>query len=459
MTFVCLWSPAWRIAAGSAADLAPALLAHVPRALVGEHGLLWADARGLDVRTIAAPLLALARERGHADARLAAAATPIAAEVAATRGELYTRRVPDAGAPARNPGRSAQDTLSGESSITIVKVGEDASCLAPYPVAVLDPPPPLRALLEGLGIVTCGDLARLPRESVEVRLGPEGVRCWKLARGDDPRRMFTAPVRELPNASLEWVDYTLADPERMIFIINALAGNVCDALEERGEGARLMGLVLFLANGGQTTRVMRSARPTASRTKWMRQVRELLDNLTLPDAVTGILLRAEAVVARRSPQGDLFDRGFASAGALEQTLAQIIDDQGEILVAPESSAHPLLEARTRWLPRDPARVAEQRVERPGTAVAPRLALQLLPEPVPVDVEAAERRDHEMPVRYQDAEGWHELVETAGPDRVSGGYLATAYAREYFRGVRDDGLLVWLYRDARAGQWFLHGWWD
>ncbi len=431
MTFVCLWSPAWRIAAGSAADLAPALLAHVPRALVGEHGLLWADARGLDVRTITEPLLALARERGHTDVRLGAAATPIAAEVAATRGE----------------------------DITLVKVGEDATFLASYPVDVLDPPPPLRALLDGLGIATCGDLARLPRESVEVRLGADGVRSWKLARGDDPRRMFTAPVRELPNASLEWVDYTLADPERMLFIINALAGNVCDALEERGEGARLMGLVLFLANGGQTTRVMRSARPTASRTKWMRQVRELLDKLTLPDAVTGILLRAEAVVARRSPQGDLFDRGFASAGALEQTLAQIIDDQGEILVEPESSAHPLLEARTRWLPRDPARVAEQRIEAPRATIAPQLALQLLPEPVPVHVEAAERRDHEMPVRYHDTEGWHDLVEAAGPDRVSGGYLATAYAREYFRGVRDDGLLVWLYRDARAGQWFLHGWWD
>ena len=456
MTFVCLWSPAWRTAAGSAADLAPALLAHVPRALVGEHGLLWADARGIDVRTIAEPLLALARERGAPDVRLGAAATPIAAEVAATRGELHGRRVPDAGSGA---GSATSGNLAGDRSITLVKVGEDASFLASYPVDVLDPPPPLRALLDGLGIATCGDLARLPRESVEVRLGADGVRSWKLARGDDPRRMFTAPVRELPNASLEWVDYTLADPERMLFIINALAGNVCDALEERGEGARLMGLVLFLANGGQTTRVMRSARPTASRTKWMRQVRELLDKLVLPDAVTGILLRAEAVVARRSPQGDLFDRGFASAGALEQTLAQIIDDQGEILVAPESSAHPLLEARTRWLPRDPARVAEQRVEAPRATVAPQLALQLLPEPVPVHVEAAERRDHEMPVRYHDTEGWHDLIEAAGPDRVSGGYLATAYAREYFRGVRDDGLLVWLYRDARAGQWFLHGWWD
>src|SRR5687768_18025106 len=141
MTFVCLWSPAWRIAAGSAADLAPALLAHVPRALVGEHGLLWADARGLDAHAIAEPLLALARERGHVDVRLGAATTPVAAEVAATRGELHGRCAPDAATGTGGAGSPAQEKPAGDRAITLVKVGEDATFLASYPVDVLDPPP------------------------------------------------------------------------------------------------------------------------------------------------------------------------------------------------------------------------------------------------------------------------------------------------------------------------------
>jgi hypothetical protein len=52
-----------------------------------------------------------------------------------------------------------------------------------------------------------------------------------------------------------------------------------------------------------------------------------------------------------------------------------------------------------------------------------------------------------------------IVSAAGPDRVSGGQWTEPYAREYFRCVTDDGMMVWLYRDARLDEWYLHGWWD
>jgi hypothetical protein len=34
----------------------------------------------------------------------------------------------------------------------------------------------------------------------------------------------------------------------------------------------------------------------------------------------------------------------------------------------------------------------------------------------------------------------------------------AYAREYFRCLDEAGRLLWIYRDGRAGEWFVHGWW-
>ena len=57
--------------------------------------------------------------------------------------------------------------------------------------------------------------------------------------------------------------------------------------------------------------------------------------------------------------------------------------------------------------------------------------------------------------------WHDIVEAAGPDRVSGGQWSSSYAREYFRCVREDGMMVWMYRNAtqQSTDWFLHGWWD
>jgi hypothetical protein len=62
------------------------------------------------------------------------------------------------------------------------------------------------------------------------------------------------------------------------------------------------------------------------------------------------------------------------------------------------------------------------------------------------------------VRYRDGE-WRRFVTVSGPERVSGGQWEQAYAREYFRGVSVDGLLVQVYRDARSGNWYLQGWWD
>jgi len=317
-------------------------------------------------------------------------------------------------------------------------------------------------LLDGTGVATCRDLAVLDQEAVEIRFGIEGVRLWRLARADDQRPIFTEVPRTFPHASLDWVDYTLTDPERLIFIINALATRVSESLSELGESARELALVFSLANQKQSTHRIRFTRPTSSRKTWMHQIRTMLERVTFGEAVVGVLLRVESVAAKRSPQGDLFDRGFASAGATEEALAQLVDDQGEILLAPERSGHVLLDRRTRWVAESPATL----VERSGSEVGagrdralPRLTLQLLPEPRSIAVITSERRDHQVPVRYRDESIWHELADVAGPDRVSGGHWEETYAREYFRGVRDDGVMVWLYRDAREDRWYFHGWWD
>jgi len=121
--------------------------------------------------------------------------------------------------------------------------------LGSLPPSILEPDPHLAALLDGIGVETCAELAALAGESVEVRLGAEGVRLWKLARGDDDRLIFAPIPRALPHASLEWSDYALTDTERLLFSVNALLGTVCEKLVERGSLAREMTLTLALASG------------------------------------------------------------------------------------------------------------------------------------------------------------------------------------------------------------------
>jgi hypothetical protein len=176
-------------------------------------------------------------------------------------------------------------------------------------------------------------------------------------------------------------------------------------------------------------------------------------------------MRVESVTGEIERQGDIFDRGFATARAAEETIAQLLDDQGAVVVTPRNSQHPLIDRRTEWISQEPAQASSriQLRERGGAVkamAAPTLTLQLLPEPRRVAVKTKRRRDHDLPIEYRDKSGeWMEIVSAAGPDRVSGGRWTQPYAREYFRCVTDDGIMVWLYRDARDNAWYIHGWWD
>jgi hypothetical protein len=435
MTFICVWNSKWT--SESVIGLSPHLLKVVPRLfLEGERGLIWADARSLSPRKVAVHLLAVLEQCHVSNTKIGVSIVPIAAEIAARYGSKTT--------PA----------------ITLISLGDERKFLDPKPVTVLGPSPQLESLFEGVGIEKCADLARLDSESVEVRFGAEGVQLWRLSRADDRRMIFGSPPRLLPEAALDWVDYTLKDPERLVFVINALVDNICTALSARGQCAREMTLIFSLANRTSYDHLVRPARSTSSRRAWMRLIRTHLDTIRLPDAVTGITLRVETVTGEVERQGDIFDRGFATARATEETVAQLLDDQGAVIVVPSNTRHPLLEKRTSWLTQEPAHAARTHVVRePGAE--PRFTLQLLQTPRPISVKTAKRRDHDLPVRYRDTAGWVMIESAAGPDRVSGGQWEEPYAREYFRCVTEEGTLVWIFREAGAqkGEWYIQGWWD
>ncbi len=411
MTFICLWTPAAAspsLAIGTTTSqpenellqqLVPSLLGVAPRVMLGTNGIVWADARGMIAESLARDLLDVFHEKGVEKVRAATSIVPVCAEIAARH---------------------------GNGGLVAIAPGSEREYLAPYPIGVLESSLSLSTLLDGIGVESCGDLARLDLESVEVRL-----------------------------------EYTLKDPERLVFIINALVGNITTELLSRGQCAREMTMIFSLANRESYAHLVRPARSTASHKAWMRLIRTHLERITLPDGVVGITIRVEAVTGEVERQGDIFDRGFATARAAEETIAQLLDDQGAVVVTPRNTQHPLIDRRTEWISQEPAQASAriQLKERVVKAIAaPSLTLQLFPEPRRVAVKTKRRRDHELPVEFRDRQ-WMRITSAAGPDRVSGGRWSEPYAREYFRCVADDGMMVWLFRDAREDAWYLHGWWD
>ena len=417
----CLWSPTWPDL--STSPLPAELLAIVPRITLADEAV-WADARGLPVHATAHALLARAQACGLSDVRVGVDVVPIVAELRAKA--------------------AAAGTV------------DDCTAIEPLPLRLICDDDRLLTLLEGVGVRHCGDLAALDREAVEVRFGADAVQLWQWSRGEDTRRVFTTSPSERLHASTDFIDYVVTDPERLIFVANALFTTVCDQLRERGEHARRIRLTLTLANQTSWQRTIRPARPTASRAVWLRLTRTLLEKLTVPDAVTGVLIEVEATEPAAAVQGDLFDVGFATASALESAIGRLIELQGNILVKPVSSQDARVEKRTEWQVDELSTKVLADVS--AASGPPELRLQLLPEPREVLVETVQRRDHVVPVRYRDRQ-WRQIVTVAGPDRISGGKWEESYAREYFRAVIVDGGLVWIYRDARTDKWYLQGQWD
>ena len=418
------------------------LLERVPRVAVEASGRVWADGRGLRCDALGPEIVARFGALGVAGVRCGLGEMPVTAYAAA---------------------RSA-----GEGGVEVV-TGEERSWLAPFGLEVLEPEDGLIRLLQGVGIETCGQLAEVSREAVEVRFGGEAVEVWRRSRAEDERRLFRAVISNHPKASLDFVDYVVTDPERLVFTANALLGGLSEALAGRGAHARRMELVLPLANGEVWRKRLRPARPTASRSVWLRLVRAAIERLTVPDAVAGVSLEVLEIESASAIQGDLFNAGFATVPVVEAALARLIEAQGPVVVRAERSSHPLAERRTDFVAVEPERIVEhdsmnrrEAGAEAGASVGERgeagLVLQLLREPRPITVETMERRDHALPERYRDGE-WKCFATVAGPDRVSGGQWDSPYAREYFRGVTTEGTLVWIFRDARADRWYLQGWWD
>jgi protein ImuB len=418
------------------------LLRAAPRVTVGA-GQVWLDVRGLDVTELQASLQRVV-EVTELRARYGAALRPVVAEVAAKLAE---------------PG-----------GCVAVPVGQEREFLSAVPLTVLGVPEPQVGWMQDVGIERCGELGGVSREAVEVRFGGEAVVWWQWSRGADERRLFMPVPPERPQASIDFVDYVVTDPERLIFTTNALLGGLCERMVETGSHAKRVRLRLPLANGTVWERTLKTARPTADRAAWLRLARALLERLTVPDSVVGVSVEVEATEAASAVQGDLFDAGFATASAVEAAVARVIEDQGAVAREPVTSAHPLAEVRGEYRA---VAVREAVAGVRGSGVSPEVAtagvvpsadepigltLQLLDEPRQVVVETARRRDHHVPVRYRDTR-WHAIVNAAGPDRVSGGQWDTTYAREYYRAVTSEGTLVWLFRDAGRERWYLHGWWD
>jgi protein ImuB len=104
------------------------------------------------------------------------------------------------------------------------------------PLTALPLTPEELGWLGRLGLITLGDLARLPKGELVDRLGATSEKWVALAQGEDPEPLAPLAPQRVLLEGLEW-DEPLEGLERMRFVLRRLTQNLEARLLARGEAA------------------------------------------------------------------------------------------------------------------------------------------------------------------------------------------------------------------------------
>jgi len=344
---------------------------------------------------------------------------------------------------ASNPD-AAFHAARGFEGISIVPEGDEAKFLASLPLTLLSPAEDMAETLASWGIRTFRDLDALPDLGVAARLGEEGVRLQKLARGKSsrPLRPVIAPPRFEESMELE---YPVDLLEPLLFVLGRLLGDVCARLEERALAAIELHLRLQLENAGEHARAIRLPVPMRSARVFLKLLELDLEKHPPAAPIVRVTLAAEPAKPRLTQNG-LFIPLAPEPEKLELTLARIAAVVGEGNVgSPEMvDTH-----RPGAYHMRPFGKSQQRTgKRAYPAV---LAFRVFRPPLVAKVQG----------NFISAPGIRgKIVQQAGPWRTSGEWWTpAAWARDEWDVALSDGALYRIYCDADTGRWFIEGSYD
>jgi protein ImuB len=348
----------------------------------------------------------------------------------------------------------------------IVPRGRTEAALLPLPIAALRIEPEIVAGLKRIGLVRIGDLHARPRAPLTARFGAGLIRQLDRALGLEDESI--RPRLPVPEAVAEQrFAEPIAREDDVLASIGLLARQLDRVLERRGEGARLIQLALFRADGT----IHRIEIGTGLPLRDPQRVQRLFQD-------------------RLAVLGDACDPGFGFDLVRLSVLAGERMEPIQIgLAAPdhaEELVHLIDRLGTRFGPQRICRLVPQNTHIPELAVAavpahraPKNApgalaieqdslaalrpIRLFERPEPI--EAIDEVPDGPPVRFRWRRVWHHVIAAEGPERIAPEWWQNRpgdLVRDYFRIENDRGVRFWLYRnglyqpDKPKPRWYLHG---
>lgn len=312
--------------------------------------------------------------------------------------------------------------------------------LSRLPVAVLLWPPEIELRLARFGVLTVGDLLRLPRGGLARRIGYERLAELDHAIGRQPEvlRHFVAPEAYEDRVPLE---FDIETTGLLSVVIERRLKRLQTFLSRRNLAIERLNIELKHREHAVTPVILGLAYATADMTHVARLLREQLNRLQLPAPVTSLSIQVSKLHRATSATGDLFlskGRTLDALAAQARLLEQLQSRLG-------FNAIRRLQARADHRP-------EFAHSTPAAAVttAPSTAEPTLNAPRPLWLLAAPKA-----IRSIGAMNRGGLV---GPEKIESGWWdEQLVCRDYFRARSSAGALGWIYQDRELqGQWHLHG---
>ena len=372
----------------------------------------------------------------------------------------------------------------GFSGVTVIPAGKETEHLGTLPVEVLledrlesDQKKQADCLLETLnrwGIHNLRALAALPEVALSERLGQEGLRLQRLARGSVVRTLVPVKPPLVFEEAVE-LEHAIVLLEPLAFLLNRLLEQLCARLGSRALSTQELRLTLELENfspfnqqsttkNQQYLRTLRLPLPMLDTKVFLKLLQ--LDLNAHPPGAPIVKIHLAAEPARpRSAQGGLFLPPSPEPEKLELTLARIAGMVGEHKVG----ALELLDThhpegfRMRRFVAEVARKTPQKKTPDSSEINSAVtALRRFRPPLranvtlenghPVQVACAKKKEVQGSVFWK-----------AGPWRVSGDWWEReAWSRDEWDLALRNGDTVSFYRlvhDLLGGGWFVEGTYD
>jgi protein ImuB len=349
--------------------------------------------------------------------------------------------------------------LAHSMTCSLVSAGDEEVALSQLPVTALRLPPTALEPLEALGLVTIGDVLRLPRETLASRFGVILPHRLDQVLGLLPETFVCERLKEPMRSVREW-EVPIDDRFILGLACREMVRELLSMSERHGMGIQELEGELRTESGPVSIEI-KLVEPTRDDGHLAQLVELQLERQTWSGGIIAVRWDALRLGRLEQAQGCWFQedsetKTSRSFNTLVERLTSRLESSAVLRVEFVADSQP--EHVVRLVPWTKTKPPETDGFMPPPEQSRGRPCRLFDSPVPIEVASIVPDGPPIRMVWQ-RKDWR-VVRSWGPERIATGWWrAEDVERDYYRAEWEDGTQVWVYRDQRNGRWLLHGFFD